>query len=330
MVKFFNVDMHISVIHDIKNIFSDLGHEIKSVNVSNHTWVNRERKGRIRGVSQKNFTEIDQEYCDLFYKRFRNKLRKYDGFIHSYPPAFALLFEKFDKPVITVACTRFDFPTYPKNYDWLIEGLTRMKKSSQLVPVANNLLDKKYCDDNFDFAWEHISSLCKYMGKKSGGGNGKFIVWTRSDSVISDKLIDNSFSIKRKYDRDKIRKYSGVIHLPYNLSIMSAFEQYYQDIPLFFPTQEFQRVLFENRKDMLTEVLFYESALKFDSSYIKYADWYDASNINGVIYFESFNDLSQKLREVNLEEVSYKMFNHNKVREAKVYMQWERIIKDLL
>ena len=322
--------MHISIIHDVKTIFAELGHGIESINLSNHTWVNNEHQGNIKGVNQKNFKDINQKFCNKFYRRHEHNLKKCDQFIHSYPPAFALLFDKFEKRVITIACTRFDFPTYPKNHDWLINGLNRMAKAGQLIPVANNLLDKKYCDDNFDFEWRHITSLCNYMEKKQNNGNGKYILWSRSDYLPSDNLIDINFTIKKKkYDRNEIKNYSGVIHLPYNLSIMSAFEHYYQDIPLFFPTQSFQKYLFENRKDMLTEVLFPESSLKFDATYIKYADWYDEENMKHLSYFDSFEDLSDKLRHANLEQLRLNMLNHNILRKELVYEKWDNLIKEI-
>ena len=44
-MKFFNLDMHISVIEDIKHIFHDLGHQVDSVCMSGHSWVfGRERE----------------------------------------------------------------------------------------------------------------------------------------------------------------------------------------------------------------------------------------------------------------------------------------------
>ena len=35
----FNIDLHISVIADLKNIFESLGHEVESKSLSGHTWV---------------------------------------------------------------------------------------------------------------------------------------------------------------------------------------------------------------------------------------------------------------------------------------------------
>ena len=37
-MKFFNIDLHISVIADIKKIFTDLGHEVDDWSLSGHAW----------------------------------------------------------------------------------------------------------------------------------------------------------------------------------------------------------------------------------------------------------------------------------------------------
>lgn len=329
-MKFFNLDMHISIVHDIRHIFQSLNHTVDSVNLSGHTWVNGEKQGKIKVVNTKNWKSINQDMCDKFYQKYKSKLKHYDGFVHSYPPAFALLFEKFEKPIITIACTRFDFPVKAENLDWLVMGLQRLYRNGQLIPIANNLLDKHYCDDWLGFKWRHISSLCDYMETKYRPEHNKFITWQRvEEKQIPSDLVDYSFSIERQYDRSEISKYLGVVHIPYNLSIMSAFEHYYQAIPLFFPSQTFQEILFQDNKNMLGEVLFPNSPLIFSPDLIRLADWYDSSNMPYVSYFESYEDLADLLNSSNLEEISESMRTFNESRKANVYSKWTEILEGI-
>jgi hypothetical protein len=327
-VNFYNLDMHISIIHDVKTIFSQLGHGVTSDNLSKHTWVNGDQTTRNKVISLENFRDIDEKVCEKFYRKYRKQLSKYDAFVHSYPPVFALLFERFEKPIITIACTRFDFPVNERNFDWYTSRLKEMNKNGQLISVANNLLDKKICEDTLDFEWEHISSLCNYMSRRYQPNSDRFLLWSRSQLVpedLSDR-IEKNFSIGVRYDRQTISQFSGVVHIPYNLSIMSAFEQYYQSIPMFFPSIRLQKELWNDRKDMLTEILFPESNLEADLSWVDLADWYDNSNMSDVVYFDSLDSIDQVLEETDLKAMSSRMQRQNVLREERIMRQWEELI----
>jgi hypothetical protein len=321
--------MHISIIHDVRNIFTQLGHSVKSDNLSYHSWVNGEKTARNKVIKRENFDQIDQKVCDKFYKKYRKEFSEYDAFVHSYPPVFALLFEKFEKPIVTIACTRFDYPVAESRFDWYLDRLRTMQNSGQITPIANNLLDKKICEQSLGFTWEHISSLCNYMSNRYEPTNERFALWNRSNVLPTDlgSNIDPEFSISQKYDRETISSFKGVVHIPYNLSIMSAFEQYFQNIPLFFPSKELQRELYETRPDMLNEILFSGSTLSFDPDWIKLADWYDDSNMPGIVYFNSLEEVNDLVNSVDLHEISSQMQLQNIQRESKVIQQWENVIR---
>jgi hypothetical protein len=327
-VNFYNLDMHISIIHDVKTIFAQLGHEVTSDNLSRHTWVNGEKTTKNKVINLENFRDIDEKICEKFYKKYRKKLANYDAFVHSYPPVFALLFERFEKPIITIACTRFDFPVKEHKFEWYKSRLQEMKKSGQLIPVANNLLDKRICEDSLHFEWKHISSLCNYMRTGYSPSSDKFLLWTRSHLKPEDlsERIEKHFSIGARYDRQSISQFTGVIHIPYNLSIMSAFEQYYQNIPMLFPSIRLQQELWSNREDMLTEILFPESNLEINPSWVGLADWYDDSNMSDIVYFDSLDSIDQTIQDTDFEVVSSRMQLQNELREEKIMRQWEELI----
>ena len=327
-MKFYNLDMHISIIHDVKTIFTQLGHNVASDNLSKHSWVNGEQTTKNKVVNQGNFREIDEKTCKKFYKKYRKQLASYDAFVHSYPPVFALLFERFEKPIITIACTRFDFPVNERNFHWYTSRLKQMKMNGQLIPVANNLLDKRICEENLDFEWQHISSLCNYMPTNYSPSSNNFLLWTRSNLKPQDlsNRIEKDFSIGVRYDRQTISQYSGVIHVPYNLSIMSAFEQYYQNIPMLFPSKRLQQELWDTREDMLTEILFPESRLEVNPSWVGLADWYDDSNMSDIVYFDSLESIDEVLESTNFEAVSSQMQRQNELREETIMRQWKELI----
>lgn len=322
--------MHISIIHDIKSIFKNLGHEVDSVCMSGHTWVNGEESRSTDIITRQNWLNIDQELCDNFYKKYKNTLSDIDAFVHSYPPAFALLFEKFNKPIITIACTRFEFPcTTPLRSKWLVDGLNRLYKNKQLIPVANNLFDKKYCEEYTNFEWKYISSLCDYMNVSYKPVIDKFIVWSRSDIFLNNKNIDSSFSIHNPYKRDNNVNYKGIVHIPYNVSIMSAFEQYYMNIPLFVPTVQCLENWIKSGRNVLSEIYFPDKCFKIKKDWLNLSDWYIDSNMPHTIKYESESDLFQKLESTDLKSISEQMKLFNAERKEKIYSQWNSIINSI-
>jgi hypothetical protein len=264
-----------------------------------------------------------------FFAKYKKSFDEYDAFIHSYPPAFAMLFEPFGKPIITITCTRFDFPTFPKRFQWLSDGLRRMTESGQLTLLANNKLDKFYNETFLGLSTQHLTSLCSYLPQKQITKHPEFLLWTRGGQNLTSRAIDGEFSIENKYDREKIKEYAGIVHLPYNLSIMSAFEHYWQNIPVFFPSIDLQAKLWQQGDGALGEVLFKKTALYFDKSLIPLADWYDEDNFKGAQFFDSFEELEIMLQESDLKQISSTMANHNRAREAAVYSDWEAIIESI-
>ncbi len=322
--------MHISVIHDIKTIFSNLGHEVNSTCMSGHTWVNNEQQKITSIVNPNNWLQINQDMCDRFYNEYKNELRYVDAFVHSYPPAFALLFEKFNKPVITIACTRFDYPcTTKESLDWLVNGLKRMHTNGQLIPIANNLFDKKYCEEYTNFEWSYISSLCDYMKNSYNPTLDKFIVWNRSNVHLNHSNIENNFTIARPYNRNNNAQYKGIIHIPYNISIMSAFEHYYSNIPLFVPTVPCLERWIKQGKNVLSELYFPVNQLKIKKQWLELSDWYVDSNMPFTIKFDSEDDLYDKMINTNLQKISIKMQHKNAERKEEIYNKWKIVLDGL-
>ena len=318
--------MHISVIQDVEHILSGLGHTLDRHSLSGHNWVDGSAKSSLKVVNSRNWTQIDSSLVAKFYKRHKSDFEGYDAFVHSYPPAFAMLFEPFEKPVITVTCTRFDFPAFPKNYQWLVQGLRRMASSGQLTLTANNRLDQMYNERFLGIETQYISSLCDYMEQKTETRKKEFLCWSRYHPIPPVKGIDQNFTIKQKYDRNSIRESAGVVHLPYNLSIMSAFEHYWQNIPMYFPSIDFQKELLKSPHGALEEVLFEKSALYFDESMIELADWYDDENFSGVRLFDSWKHLSEMLETDDLSAIEHTMAMNNLERKSQIYNAWQKLL----
>lgn len=291
-MKFLSLDMHASIAYDLKDIFSLLGHEVHALSMSGHAWVNGWKQGRTSVVTPENWRAIDQAMCDRFAETYGKALEEYDGFIVSYPPAFALLFEKLGKPVIVHNCTRFEHPCEDR-LAWLKAGLSNMIQRGQLIPVANNRYDAEYATKHTNHKWEFIPSVCRYAEAWKWTGEGSVKVWSRPNiNLPADINVDRGFSILNRYDRASIAGTTkAVVHLPYNISIMSAFEHRASGIPMLVPSVNCLIDMKNDGYPLLSELQF-PGGLPKEMPWLKLADWY---NWRGVRQFDSFKHLKTML-----------------------------------
>lgn len=322
-MKFFNIDLHISVIEDIKYIFKELGHEVVSFNLSGHNWVFGRSPATIDIINQQTWKYIDQGICDQFYERYKDELSEYDGFIACYPPVFSILYERFNKPIFAVAATRYEYPcsNNTDKWSWLDNKLRSMIDSGQIIPIANNKYDKFYCEYFIEREFKHIPSLCNYTNSKYSGNK---------DVIVSGRSNINGFnhiSSLGRFDWADLYSHKAIVHIPYNVSIMSIFEQYSANVPLFFPTIEFGKKI----KGYLSELLFLPNA-RFsknltDDTALALSDFYDQEWMPYVEHFDSIEDLIVKINNCSYDKISDNIEQYNKGRSNKILNLWKQILE---
>jgi len=344
-MKFFNIDLHISVIADICKIFEKMGHTVDINYLSNHSWVFNKTPNNTFCINQSNWVNINQDMCDRFYNENKDKLDMYDGFIVTHIPALSLLYEKFNKPIIFVASTRYEYPftNDAKKWNWFNDYINNNKN---IIPIANNLYDKWYCEQFLNIEFQYISSLCEYTNSQYTGNNNKNLLSSRLLNLTHDTIV-NKNNIG-KYSWDELCDYKSIIHIPYNVSTMTIFENYTSNIPMFFPSKKLNLEL-AKRKLTLTEVSYNQVIGLQNKSYINYikeidpndynsefllnksielSDFYN-HNMKEVITFDDFNELTLLLNNTNFKDVSKKMKNHNIERKETIFENWNKIIKNI-
>ena len=248
-LRFFNLDLHISVIADVKNIFEDLGHEVVNWSISGHTWVFGKQRDIVDVVNENTWGGLTKDMCNQFYERHKDFLDQFDGFIVTHTPAFALLYEKLNKPIIIVNSTRYESPftRNPDSWQWLNEYLKDGVKNNKIFIISNNQGDSKYLRYYTGIESDVIPSLCLYTNVKYRGIHSSFYchaLWDAESSFDQDwSGIANKIGLLTglpwAYHWQDLYDLKGVVHFPYQISTMSLFEQYSANVPLFVPTKEF-------------------------------------------------------------------------------------------
>jgi hypothetical protein len=267
-VRFFNLDLHIGVIGDIKQIFNELGHEVTSWSISGHRWLLEEKPRDVDVVNQRTWRNINRGMCDAFYARYRSELEKYDAFIVTHTPCFSMLYEQWNKPIICVASTRYEAPFSDNREAW--EGfndfLRRKIDDRLIIPVANNKYDAAYAEYFTQRVWQVIPSLCDYTNSPYSGNLQKSLYCSKfkypgtiHGLVSKEEYFKQGILVraarrlgipagKRGYSWQDLASFRSAVHVPYNASTMSIFEMYASGIPMLFPSLQFTAKLYAEFK----------------------------------------------------------------------------------
>ena len=304
VIKVFNLDLHVAVIEDIKDIINSLygtNVEITNWSISGSNASFKKPTAEVKHVNQDTWKNINIDMIQAFQAEYDEFLKGFDAFIVTFSPVFAMLYEKYGKPIIVINACRYDQPfCWNKNTEMLNlfhESLKRMDVSNQMIMVSNNKGDQKYLKDRSKIDSIYIPSLCLYTNAHyNNPSKDEYIMF---GGGLSDKLKALAHSEKlvnrpENYEFPDLAQYKGIIHMPYDVSAMALFEQYSAGIPLFFPEKEFYKKCVQEGTQF---VALYDSWDRKPTNeeldmWLANADYYQFKYIN---YYTSFEDCVDKI-----------------------------------
>jgi hypothetical protein len=134
---------------------------------------------------------------------------------------------------------------------------------------------------------------------------------------------------------------------------MSIFEHYTANIPLFVPSLNFMLELFKenNKNGVLSELTWNQvfnmpsgsilfKTIKSDDpnnfddiknmkNWIELSDFYNEDWMPHINYFDSFDDLKNKIKTVDLDSISKKMQEFNLRRKILILDKWRNLVNRL-
>jgi hypothetical protein len=354
-VNLFNLDLHISVIEDIKNVFTNISNDIEITDwsISGHTWVFNKTKQSVKHVNADSWKKIDTNMISKFQEEYNDYLSTFDGFIVTHTPVFCLLFEKYKKPIFMINSCRYVQPYCWNNgrndnmLNELNKSLIRMYESGQLIPISNNKGDQRFLELGTNIKSTHLPSLCLYTNSKYTGKNGKIIVTgtTRKDLLPNIENIVYKDDLGGRYKWSTLYDYKAIIVLPYEISTMSIFEYYSANVPMIFPSKTFLTELIRTGKyprigskyfqfkhpDCFNEALNTGNSPPVDSFiefWLNNADYYDINNMPHILFFDSYDELQDIINNTDFMSISSKMvdFNNN-IRIPSIVNSYRSIIQ---
>lgn len=328
-MKFFCMDLHISVIADFKTACPDV--EVVDWSLSGHTWVMKRSQDRPLHVNPSTWTSLNTAMIEKFQETYDSFLKSFDGFITCHASAFAMIYEKYDKPILMFNSVRYDLPfcwsrdmTMLANYH---ECLKRLHARGLLTIISNNKGDQAYTEKGTGIPCGYIPSLCLYTNTRYTPTKQTFLCFNGPE--LSHPLVTKKKELPHPYEWSDITSFRGVINFPYEISTMSAFEHFTAGCPLFFPSKEYLKAnpalqtmgayWGDNVPDYLAE-------FRDLSKWIDLADAYDVFQSPNTHYFDSIEHLYELLE--NFTYVDDREFRQAHIDRVK--KEWRLVIQKII
>lgn len=331
-IKLFNLDLHISVIEDIIYNLQEIYKSkivVEDWSISGHTHIMNKTKKDVKHITSESWRNIDKKMINDFVKEYYDHLDKFDGFIVTHTPVFCLLYMSFKKPIFIINSCRFTQPfCWNHNYDmynYMIESMREYNRMGLLHVISNNKSDQHYFNNLVGINSIHIPSLCLYTKSKNIQPSKK-IIYQHHPNHLLPKL-NHIYNVEEHLGENfKWKDYyncSAIIHIPYEMSTMSIFEQYSANIPLIFPSKRFLKYLIDTSKIQFQSINAYGGMLntypyRDINFWINNADFYDSDNMKYIIYFNSFDEIESIINTTDFSQVSKNMEYWNKIRQQQV------------
>lgn len=356
-------DFHIATVANVKSLLQTKGVRFIDKSLSGHCHETNTCAHDLKVLTPDNAMTPDSFTRDRFLDAYRDdqEMAKVDIVMCFHPSAMCELFMPLKKRLFVIASTRYELGRESASeWEKWNENLLQIAKEPGNLVAANNLYDCKYIEYFTGIKPVLLPSWIKMDESDIYTGMSEDIliapIHTSNAEKIETKLksISSRFrSIGEKYGHytfSQLAENSAIIHIPYQVSIMSLFEQYAMGIPILAPTPAFLWELHE-KLDVMNERTWEQirmgrrpsgspiSGLKKGQHgghdpnndtgreaflhWVQYADFYQWPHI---IHFNSWKDLRRKLEETDFEVVSDEMLGFVKRAIDKTSAEWTKIL----
>lgn len=325
-LTFFNLDLHVSVIEDVKTVFQVLFPNVQIVDWSisghSHLFSHTFSHGN-RVLSTQNWRMFDMLTVQHFHSEYHEMMESFDGFIVTHTPIFAMLYERYHKPVILVNSCRYHQPLCWTNHSTMRklfhECLERLSAKGLLTIVHNNIADMRFFQRQAPLVscpQFYIPSLCRYVRTSYNPKSPSILVDDRRSVLSSLRNWCGGLGVSQTcpyvlkpkpspFEWHELCEHQAVLLIPTEVSFMTFFEYLQATIPMFIPSRSLMESWIRTgrlRMGTLADYEMHDEDLLRD--WLPYADYYyDVEIQHAMIYFDSIDDLRQILSHPSLDDI---------------------------
>ena len=323
------MDLHISIIADFKSVCPDV--EVVDWCLSGHAWVMKRQQDYPEHINPATWKYLNLNMIQKFQDKYDSFLKTFDGFIVGFASSFAMIYEKYNKPIVMMNAVRYDIPFCWTNDTTMLtkyhECLERLYRNELLTIVSNNKGDQAYTQKGAGIPCDYIPSLCLYTNTQYAPTKPTFLCV--NGSIPDHPLITMKKALPTPYEWSDITSFRGIINFPYEVSLMSAFEHFTAGCPLFFPSKTYWKA----NPHIQTMLLYwgdrvppYLEEFRDLNRWIDLADMYHVFQSPNTYYFDSIEHLFQLLE--SFVYVDDRAFRQSHIENIK--QQWKLVLQTII
>jgi hypothetical protein len=366
---FWSQDYHITPIMDIHSLLSPIGVKVVDKSMSFYCGSAGTCAKDLKVITRETGMRLTPDLIKQFYAAYHNdtEMQQVTTFVCTLPISMCEAFLPFHKSILMIATIRYEQTKHQKQ-QWLEFNklLTSIVQGQNNVLAANNLYDAKYIEYFTGLKPVLLPNYCAYLSDSYTNKRREFLVTPIHSTELYDEFFadfDNSvlkrnvgdltiFPLREMYPQyqfSDIAAHPGIIYVPYQVSMVSLTEHYRMNIPLFFPSlnlltrwhikhqvvrqRTWDGYMMKRANSSLISGIqsnipdpnndYDEESVKY---WLRFADFYRWPHI---VYFDSVDDLVQKLATVNLTQISMEMKQHNIKAREYIKRTWSRVLLKL-
>jgi hypothetical protein len=329
-LKLLHISFHKGCINEIKYVFTKLGHTIEEMRFDDG-----ETKGN-------DIYKVTYSRAQKSWEKYKDYYDSFDGIITSdtCPTSRPFLQNNWSKLLIIWVCNRFD---YAVEGDQSFYELLRSTVNRKNVYICDNTyVESVYSKqirgvDITDWVikpiGKNIVSKNLYKTYKEGEENVFYIpVYENETKYMNLSARLNEFGIQNKNERfnhvSELLEYKGIVCLPYAWSISTFFEVMQLGIIYFVPSVSFLIALSMTRQPDGIQGYWFQPPYNRDPQLMKAAEWYCDEHKELLIYFDSWEDLQEKIKTTDYEKQTKKILEYAKRHEETTLVKWNAILED--
>ncbi len=292
---------------------------------------------------------LGYDRANRIWEKHKQFFDQFDVIITSDITAVARIFLQngWTKPIILWIHSRFDFSYHgetdcdfpdKKYYDLMREA--RHRKNVFFVPSTP--FEIYYGNQkNVDLNGSIIAACAYYLYNlknnwpKNHVKNKQLFIHERTENVQA--LHIRSFRVSKFLQKmgipatcyryktlEELQAFKGVLYLPYQWYIISFFEVLRLGIPIFVPSESFllhllktTNYFFERREDAI------------DKQMLPISEWYAPAVRDIVIYFDSWEDLKNKVENLDIQAVRQKSVAYALKHQEEMLKRWKAVFEEV-
>jgi hypothetical protein len=372
-ITVWSMDMHIATVACVKSILRPMGVTFIDKSLS-YDCKKTKSCGNLKVVNANNAETASKGLMKAFYDEYRNdeEFGRANIVMCFHPSSMCEFFLPFmeTKRVFVIATTRYEMGRWsPKRWmDWN-SNLKRIAADKKNVVGANNHYDRDYITYFTGIIPLYLPSHKTMDGIVYNPTSDDIIVtkiYTGRDDdfpvsrlaiekrlkTISSSFIPLRTKYKRAYKYEGLATNRAILHVPYQVSIMSLFEQYAMGIPILAPTPSFMWSLHKKYqimgertwytvkndkrsrssglppwKDGAAKENGYDPNNDIDKkAFIHWVSKGDYWTLKHIVHFDSWQELSEVIENTDFQEVSRKMLQQHALYLKETRESWSKIL----